>query len=267
MTQEIPREWQEQRKALQATGGSTDTAARVLIESMLSKSAGSPQWELPQDAYVFSALSAAQCFTRQDKDWMIIRSFIGKFIWGDVAGVSAMLEVFNETLLKSKKDEVFSGLCEIKQEPYTPLHSDWKCFYELRRFWPDVTQESIDKITASFGEECGIALSGVPVTQEQKEMAALRKQGYDRPEKDVLSHEKYLGTKGKLTLLFNFETRRVHETLTTDAGMAMSSASFDDYAASAIDKATDVFKTLGGTPLPALREVRKMNIDDFGGRS
>ncbi len=73
---------------------------------------------------------------------------------------------------------------------------------------------------------------------------------YSAPDAQTLVEKKSLGDGDTLKIVFNFESRRVTETVLGQQGVALASHKFKDYDAEALDAAFAQLQKLGGSPRP-----------------
>lgn len=80
--------------------------------------------------------------------------------------------------------------------------------------------------------------------------------GFSSPDAQTLVEKKDLGDGDTLKIVFNFESRRVTESVFSAKGVALTSHKFRDYDDSALEAAFQQLQKLGGSPRP-LEGVKK----------
>ncbi|MDI1228152.1 MAG: hypothetical protein PSY14_10755 [bacterium] len=91
------------------------------------------------------------------------------------------------------------------------------------------------------------------IAREVKQDAAAKNtdvRDYAAPDAQTLVEKKTLGDGDTLKIVFNFESRRVTESVFNDKGVALASHKFADYDLDALDTAFAQLKKMGGTPRP-----------------
>lgn len=86
--------------------------------------------------------------------------------------------------------------------------------------------------------------------------AAKKSNAFSSPDAQTLVEKKDLGDGDTLKIVFNFESRRVTESVLTAKGVALTSHKFRDYDETALQSAFAQLQKLGGTPRP-LEGVKK----------
>ena len=97
-----------------------------------------------------------------------------------------------------------------------------------------------------------------PKEQPPKTSAPAQKQGngFSSPDAQTLVEKKDLGDGDTLKIVFNFESRRVTESVLSAKGVALTSHKFKDYDDTALESAFAQLQKLGGSPRP-LEGVKK----------
>lgn len=86
------------------------------------------------------------------------------------------------------------------------------------------------------------AAAPAPASKESK--------SFSSPDAQTLVEKKDLGDGDTLKIVFNFESRRVTESVLSAKGVALTSHKFRDYDATALESAFAQLQKLGGTPRP-----------------
>ncbi len=93
--------------------------------------------------------------------------------------------------------------------------------------------------------------NAAPVAEtERAEQTSGSGREYSAPDAQTLVEKKNLGDGDTLKLVFNFESRRVTESVLGQQGVALTSHKFKDYDAEALDAAFAQLQKLGGSPRP-----------------
>lgn len=73
---------------------------------------------------------------------------------------------------------------------------------------------------------------------------------YSAPDAQTLVEKKSLGDGDTLKIIFNFESRRVTESVFNEKGVALTTHKFNDYDVDALEAAYQQLKKMGGNPRP-----------------
>jgi hypothetical protein len=95
----------------------------------------------------------------------------------------------------------------------------------------------------------------LPPKEQQPQAAApapapKESKSFSSPDAQTLVEKKDLGDGDTLKIVFNFESRRVTESVLSAKGVALTSHKFRDYDATALESAFAQLQKLGGTPRP-----------------